>query len=76
MCACYRHARYTDGETGGDAYGYYLDAHYTLLGRQARHLAAHPERLAWARAEALGRHLARVRSWTDIPASMPSDGTP
>jgi hypothetical protein len=67
MCACWRHARYTDGETGDGSWAEYADAHYRLLGRQARHLLVHPDRLAYARAEHLRGLLAARRSWADLP---------
>ena len=64
MCACWIHARYTDGDPAGTSWGAYVDAHYQLLGyQQARRLIAHQELLAWRRAEALRAHLERTRSW-------------
>ena len=63
-CMCWRHARYSDGETAGLGRGAYDAAHYRLLGHQlARHLLAHPDRLAWERARALTAHLEATRSW-------------
>jgi hypothetical protein len=63
MCACWLHARYTDGEPAGRGWGAYADALWRLLGPKARHVLAHPERIGFEVAEALRTHLERTRSW-------------